>query len=49
MGKQRKEHPQDSIFADNPFIDGLFEWMDSEAENLSISPDFLGRGDSCRV
>ena len=29
MGKQRKEHPQDSIFANNPFIDGFFEWMDS--------------------
>ena len=29
MGKQRKEHPQDSIFASNPFLDGLFDWMDS--------------------
>ena len=29
MGKQRKEHPQDSIFANNPFLDGLFDWMDS--------------------
>ena len=28
MGKQRKEHPQDSIFANNPFLDGLFDWMD---------------------
>ena len=28
MGKQRKEHPQDSIFASNPFLDGLFDWMD---------------------
>src|SRR4051812_44522564 len=30
MGKQRKEHPQEeSIFANNPFIEGFFEWMDS--------------------
>jgi hypothetical protein len=29
MGKPRKQQPQDDIFADNPFIDGLFEWMDS--------------------
>jgi hypothetical protein len=30
MGKPRKEHPQEnSIFANNPFIEGLFEWMDS--------------------
>jgi hypothetical protein len=29
MGKQRREQPQDNIFADNPFLDGLFEWMDS--------------------
>ena len=27
MGKQRKEHPQDSIFANNPFLDRLFDWM----------------------
>jgi hypothetical protein len=30
MGKPRKEHPQEeSIFANNPFIEGFFEWMDS--------------------
>ena len=29
MGRQRKQHEQDSILANNPFIDGLFEWMDS--------------------
>jgi hypothetical protein len=29
MGKQRREQPQDSIFADNPFADGFFEWMGS--------------------
>ena len=30
MGKPRKKHPEeDTIFANNPFIEGLFEWMDS--------------------
>ena len=29
MSKQRREQPQGSIFANNPFLDGLFEWMDS--------------------
>ncbi len=30
MGKPRKEHPEEeSIFANNPFIEGFFEWMDS--------------------
>jgi hypothetical protein len=30
MGKPRKEHPEEeSIFANNPFIEGLFGWMDS--------------------
>jgi len=37
MGKQRREQPQDSIFADNPFLDGLFEWMDSPEGQQSIS------------
>mgnify|MGYP003481432147 CR=1 FL=1 len=37
MGRQRKEHPQDSIFADNPFLDGLFEWMDSPEGQSSIA------------
>ena len=36
MGKQRREQPQHSIFADNPFLDGLFEWMDSPAGQKSI-------------
>ena len=30
MGKPRKQHPEEeSIFVNNPFIEGLFEWMDS--------------------
>jgi len=29
MASWSKEDPQDSIFENNPFIDGLFEWMDS--------------------
>jgi hypothetical protein len=29
IGKQRREQPQDSIFANNPFVDGFFEWMGS--------------------
>ena len=30
MGKPRKKHPEEeSIFANNPFIEGLFERMDS--------------------
>ena len=37
MGKQRREQPQDSIFADNPFLDGLFEWMDSPEGQQSIA------------
>jgi len=37
MGKQRREQPQDSIFADNPFLDGLFEWMDSPEGQKSIA------------
>jgi hypothetical protein len=28
MGKQRRES-QDSIFVDNPFVDGFLEWMGS--------------------
>jgi hypothetical protein len=27
MGKQRREQLQDSIFADNPFVDGFLEWL----------------------
>lgn len=29
MGKQRREQPQESIFGDNPFVDGFLEWMGS--------------------
>src|SRR5881396_3542133 len=36
MGKQRREQPQDSIFANNPFFDGLFDWMDSPEGQQSI-------------
>ena len=36
MSKQRREQPQDSIFANNPFLDGLFDWMDSPEGQQSI-------------
>jgi hypothetical protein len=26
MTKQRREQSQDSIFVDNPFVDGFLEW-----------------------
>jgi hypothetical protein len=29
MSKQRREQSQDSIFVDNPFVDGFLEWMGS--------------------
>jgi hypothetical protein len=29
MGKHRREQSQDSIFVDNPFVDGFLEWMGS--------------------
>jgi hypothetical protein len=29
MGKKRKQPSEQSIFDDNPFLDGFFEWMDS--------------------
>jgi hypothetical protein len=29
MSKQRRAQPQDSIFANNPFVDGFLEWMGS--------------------
>src|ERR1700745_3265628 len=29
MNKQRREQSQDSIFVDNPFVDGFLEWMGS--------------------
>src|SRR2546430_14755410 len=37
MGKQRWEQPQDSIFANNPFLDGLFDWMDSPEGQQAIA------------
>ena len=38
MGKPRKEQPEaESIFANNPFIEGLFEWMDSPEGRQSIA------------
>jgi hypothetical protein len=37
MGKQRREQSQDSIFVDNPFVDGFLEWMGSrEAGNVRL-------------
>jgi hypothetical protein len=32
MGKRREQHP----FADNPFVDGLLDWMGSPEGQLSI-------------
>ena len=29
MGKKRKQPSEPTIFDDNPFLDGFFEWMDS--------------------
>ena len=29
MGKQRRKQSQDSIFANNPIVDGFLEWMGS--------------------
>jgi hypothetical protein len=37
MGKPRKEHPdEESIFANNPFIEGFFEWMDSPEVEMHV-------------
>src|SRR6202521_4220485 len=49
MGKPRKEQPEaESIFANNPFIEGLFEWMDSPrgpvGEPTGSFCGFLGSG-----
>jgi hypothetical protein len=42
MGKQRREQPQDSIFANNPFVDGFFEWMGSrEGQQSPIFATFI--------
>ena len=45
MGKPRKEHPdEESIFANNPFIEGFFEWMDSpEGEKHLAIYDVLSK------
>jgi hypothetical protein len=29
MGKQRKQHPQDNVFANKPFIEEFSDWVDS--------------------
>lgn len=29
MGRKRKQPSEQSVFDDNPFLDGFFEWMDS--------------------
>jgi hypothetical protein len=31
MGKQRKEHPEDNIFVNKPFIEEFSDWVDSPA------------------
>jgi desulfoferrodoxin (superoxide reductase-like protein) len=42
MSKRRKELPEDSIFANNPFLEELLEWRDSpEAEQLVELSDTL--------
>jgi hypothetical protein len=45
MGKQRREQSQDSIFVDNPFVDGFLEWMGSreEAYPVDSGPSICGR------
>jgi hypothetical protein len=42
MGKQRREQPPDSIFADNPFGDGFFEWMGSREGQQCIEIHDVG-------
>jgi len=39
MRKKPKESAEDSIFADNPFIDGFLEWMGSPEGQQSIEAD----------
>jgi hypothetical protein len=34
MGKQRKEHAEDNVFANKPFIEEFSDWMDSPAGEL---------------
>jgi hypothetical protein len=42
MSKQRKEHPEDNILVNKPFIDEISEWMDSpEGEQWTEISDAL--------
>ena len=42
MGKWRKEHLEDTIFANNPFLEDLLEWRDSpEGEQFAELSDAL--------
>jgi hypothetical protein len=42
MSKQRKQLPEDNVFADNPFLEGLLEWRDSpEGEQIIEVSDAL--------
>src|ERR1700693_4191802 len=34
MGKQRKEHPQDNVFVNKPFIEEFSDWMESSQGEL---------------
>ena len=36
MGKQRKEHPQDNVFVNKPFIEEFSDWVDSPEGELWI-------------
>src|ERR1700687_3174828 len=31
MGKRRKEHPEDNVFVNKPFIEEFSDWVDSPA------------------
>jgi hypothetical protein len=34
MGKQRKEHPQDNVFENKPFVEEYSDWIDSPEGEL---------------
>ena len=34
MGKQRKEHPEDNVFVNKPFIEEFSDWMESPQGEL---------------
>jgi hypothetical protein len=34
MGKQRKEHPEDNVFVNKPFVDEFSDWVDSPVGEL---------------